>query len=77
MIAKDCLINFNRWEGLYMDDESKLWFDECSMIGSVGAGIHVNPGCKCLLTHCKITACGDYGHSIPGCQGAIAIYGLC
>ena len=77
MIAKECLINFNRCEGIWMDNESKLWFDNCNMIGSVGAGIHINPGCKCLLTNCNISCCGDQAVDIPPCQGAITIYGLC
>ena len=47
----------------------------CVILESVGAAIHVNTGCKCLLTQTNIITCGEGDWQIMHGQGAIVIYG--
>ena len=49
-IARKCIFHCNGLEGFNIENESKLWLDDCRLLNSCGAGIHVNTGCKCLLT---------------------------
>ena len=58
-------------EGINLEHESKLWLDNCEVVGSVGAGIHINPGCKCVLTRTTIDHCGKGDASMPKGQGGM------
>lgn len=74
-IAKNVLFHCNDMDGINVEHESKLWLDQCKIIGSMGAAIHVNSGCKCLLTQTNIVCCGQGGDDRPSGQGAVVIYG--
>jgi len=63
-------------EGINLEHESKLWLDSCELAGAVGAGIHLNTGCKCVLTRTTIAQCGQGDAAIPAGQGGIVIYGM-
>ena len=74
-IARRVLFHCNLLEGINLEHESKLWLDDCVVFYAVGAGIHVNTGCKCLLTKTTILNCGEGDHEVIQGQGAIVIYG--
>eukprot|EP01083_Nonionella_stella_P083109 229653_1 len=74
-IARKVVFHCGGLEGICLENESKLWLDGCVLLNSVGAGIHVNTGCKCLLTQSTIVNCGEGDHQLMHGQGAIVIYG--
>ena len=74
-IARDVTFHCNGLEGINLEHESKLWLDKCVILNSVGAAIHVNTGCKCLLTQTTIINCGEGDFHLVHGQGAIVIYG--
>ena len=74
-IGKNVLFHCSGMEGLCIEHGSKLWLDDCCILNSVGAAIHINTGCKCLLTQTTIVNCGEGDWQISHGQGAIVIYG--
>ena len=66
----------NGFEGINMEHGSKIWLSHCLLSDTVGAGIHINVGCKCLLTHTKMLMCGQGDWQLLYGQGAIVIYGF-
>ena len=75
LTARRVSFNCNELEGIVLEHESKLWLDECVLFHAVGAGIHMNSGCKCLLTRTTILDCGNGDDEVNYGQGAIVIYG--
>ena len=65
----------NIYQSIQLEHGSKLWLNECIVQNSIGAAIHVNTGCKCLLTVSILSQCGRSNASVPPGQGAVVIYG--
>lgn len=74
-VARKVLFHCAGFEGINLEHGSKLWLDGCVILNSVGSAIHVNTGCKCLLTQTNIINCGEGDWQIIHGQGAIVIYG--
>lgn len=74
-IARRVHFQCNLFDGLVLEHESKLWLDDCLVFMTVGPGIHLNTGCKCLLTKTTILNCGNGDDEVTDGHGAIVIYG--
>ena len=74
--AHKVVFQCNQREGINLEHESKLWLDQCELTGAVGAGIHLNTGCKCVLTGTTVAHCGKGDETLPKGQGGIVVYGM-
>ena len=73
-IVQQCIVHCNGLEGIYLENESKIWLNNSVLLNSVGAGIHIGTGSKCLLTKSKINNCGEGDYQLLSRQGAIVMY---